>query len=356
VTNGAVPTLLPDPDFTCTPADCSFVAGIRPVRATTFRLEPESVGSKFVVHNYGHGGAGITMSWGCAVEVRDIVSQQGGATPGPVAVLGGGVMGLTAATLLVESGLTVAIYASSLWSTTSDVAGGQWQPSFVNHDTSVPGTQRFENILRTSFTMHSSRIGQGYGVSKRINYSKHGSGTSFDKVPRDVIPAPTPYAQLPFAHLNQPGFGYQTLLVEPPIFLKKLRDDLGAAGIPFIRQDFHSPADIDQLAEPIVVNCTGLGSAEIFNDTLFTPVKGQLVLLKPQPDLQYLYSSDSTYVFPRADHVVVGGSWETGITDATPDPDVCQGILRMAKNLFAGTAMPAAAQPWVLPEYGDRFR
>jgi D-amino-acid oxidase len=165
VANGAVPTLLPDPDFTCTPADCSFVAGIRPVRATTFRLEPENVGSKFVVHNYGHGGAGITMSWGCADEVRKIVSQQAGAARGPVAVLGGGVMGLTAATLLVESGFTVAIYASSLWSTTSDVAGGQWQPSFVNYDTSVPGTQRFENILRASFTMHCARIGQGYGVS-----------------------------------------------------------------------------------------------------------------------------------------------------------------------------------------------
>jgi glycine/D-amino acid oxidase-like deaminating enzyme len=99
-----------------------------------------------------------------------------------------------------------------------------------------------------------------------------------------------------------------------------------------------------------------LGSAEIFNDTLLTAVKGQLVLLKPQPDLQYLYSSDNTYVFPRADHVVVGGSWESGIMDPTPDPDVCRGILRMAKNVFAGTAMLAAAQAWMLPEYGDRFR
>jgi hypothetical protein len=113
--NGDAKTLLPEPDFTCTPADCAFVAGIRPVRKT-FRLESENVGSKFVVHNYGHGGAGITMSWGCAVEVLKIVQQHAGAAPVPVAVLGGGVMGLTAATLLVESRFTVAIYASSLQS------------------------------------------------------------------------------------------------------------------------------------------------------------------------------------------------------------------------------------------------
>lgn len=348
--------LLPDPDFTCTPADCSCVAGIRPLRKETFRLEPETVGSKFIVHNYGHGGAGITMSWGCAYEVRKIVQQHAGAAQGAVAVLGGGVMGLTAATLLVESGFTVAIYASSLQSTTSDVAGGQWQPSFVCHDTSVPGTQQFQNILRAAFNMHSERIGQGYGVSKRINYSKHGSGTSFDTVPHDVIPAPTPYDHLPFAHLNQRGFGYHTLLVEPPIFLKKLRDDLNAHGVPFTKRHFHSPADIEQLAEPIVVNCTGLGSAEIFNDTLLTPVKGQLVLLKPQPDLQYLYSSDDIYVFPRQDHVVVGGSHDSGNTDTTPDPGICQKILQMAKDVFAGIPRRVAPQPWMLPQYGDRYR
>jgi D-amino-acid oxidase len=354
--NGDV-TTLPDPDFTCTPADCSFVAGIRPVRDKTFRLESENVGSKFIVHNYGHGGAGITMSWGCAAEVRDKVLQHTGAAPEPVAVLGGGVMGLTAATLLVEKGFTVAIYASSLQSTTSDVAGGQWAPSFVNYETRVPSAkQQFEKILRNSFNMHSERIGRGYGVSKRINYSERDSGTSFDKVPHDVIPPPTRYARLPFAHLDKPGFGYHTLLVEPPIFLKKLRDDLSVAGVTFTQRHFHSPADIAQLAEPIIVNCTGLGSAEIFNDTMLTPAKGQLVLLKPQLGLQYLYSSHNIYVFPRQDHVVVGGSYEPGITDPTPVATICQRILQMAKDVFTGTPTPVAPQPWMLPEYGDLYR
>jgi D-amino-acid oxidase len=347
----AVQTLLPDPDFTC------FVAGIRPVRKPTFRLGPEPVGSKFLVHNYGHGGAGITMSWGCADQVHDIVRQHTGAAREPVAVLGGGVMGLTTAALLVQDGFKVAIYASSLYSTTSDVAGGQWKPSFVYYDDgSVTATQQFQAILRKSFSTFCDQIGKGYGVSKRINYSKEGSGTSWDKVPRDLIPAPTQFAHLPFEHLNQPGFGYHTLLVEPPIFLKRLRDDLGAAGVPFIQRHFHSPADIAQLAEPIVVNCTGLGSAEIFDDHQLIPARGELVLLKPQPDLHYLYSSDMVYVFPRADHVVVGGSYEEGITDPTPDPEKCTNILQMAKDVFAGTPTQVPRQPWMLPEHGDGYR
>ncbi len=91
------------------------------------------------------------------------------------------------------------------------------------------------------------------------------------------------------------------------------------------------------MPEPIVVNCTGLGSADIFGDTKLVPIKGQLVLVKAQPALQYLYSSDETYVFPRDDHVVVGGSYEFHVWDPL-DPYKCLAILKMAKDVFAGHA------------------
>jgi len=46
--------------------------GLRPCRPTV-RLEAERVGGQLVVHDYGHGGAGVTLSWGCADEVARLV-------------------------------------------------------------------------------------------------------------------------------------------------------------------------------------------------------------------------------------------------------------------------------------------
>jgi D-amino-acid oxidase len=49
------------------------VCGLRPARPSV-RLEREEVRpGNWVVHNYGHGGAGVTLSWGCAAEVVDLV-------------------------------------------------------------------------------------------------------------------------------------------------------------------------------------------------------------------------------------------------------------------------------------------
>jgi D-amino-acid oxidase len=103
--------ILPTPDFAWDPTTRPPVAGLRPYREQTYRLEPEVVGSKFVVHNYGHGGAGITLSWGCAHEVVDVITAHGVAATDSVAALGAGVMGLTAATLLLARNLKVTVYA-----------------------------------------------------------------------------------------------------------------------------------------------------------------------------------------------------------------------------------------------------
>jgi D-amino-acid oxidase len=48
-------------------------AGLRPVREGGVRLEAEALGPATVVHDYGHGGAGWTLAWGCALWVRDAV-------------------------------------------------------------------------------------------------------------------------------------------------------------------------------------------------------------------------------------------------------------------------------------------
>jgi D-amino-acid oxidase len=47
--------------------------GLRPVRPSV-RLEAEALpGGRVLWHNYGHGGAGVTLSWGCAAELTSAV-------------------------------------------------------------------------------------------------------------------------------------------------------------------------------------------------------------------------------------------------------------------------------------------
>jgi len=52
------------------------IVGLRPVRKKGVRLELDSDhDGRAVVHNYGHGGGGFTVSWGCAEEAADLVTQ-----------------------------------------------------------------------------------------------------------------------------------------------------------------------------------------------------------------------------------------------------------------------------------------
>src|SRR5215467_9570083 len=73
------------------------VAGLRPYRPSGFVVRPERTGDQLVIHNYGHGGGGITLSWGTARLAVDMVPPD---VRGPVAVLGCGAVGLATTRLL----------------------------------------------------------------------------------------------------------------------------------------------------------------------------------------------------------------------------------------------------------------
>src|SRR5258706_383247 len=51
--------------------------GLRPYRPQGFKVAAERIGEKLLIHNYGHGGAGITLSWGTASLAVDLLSETG---------------------------------------------------------------------------------------------------------------------------------------------------------------------------------------------------------------------------------------------------------------------------------------
>lgn len=65
---------------------------LRPFRAAGPRLDAEPIGDALVVHNYGHGGSGWSLSWGSsAIAVRQALAG----SPREIAVIGSGPLGLT---------------------------------------------------------------------------------------------------------------------------------------------------------------------------------------------------------------------------------------------------------------------
>jgi glycine/D-amino acid oxidase-like deaminating enzyme len=354
----AQPPCEPTPNFAMKQA--RLLAGLRPHRDDTYRLAREEIEGKFFVHNYGHGGAGITMSLGCAEQVKayvdDIIKEHKDAAASGIAVLGGGVMALTTATTLAKAyhpKARIDIYAKDFYrTTTSHVAGGQWAPSSVKWDEKNPkAVDAFKRVLASSLTQFKA-LGAGYGVSPKTNYSlyrRSGLETahSLGLIERDTV------ERLPFAAMNCSGYAYKTLLVEPPIFLKRLHNELIAKlGIPaFHKQTFAKPAagqklspDIARLKQKIVINCTGLGAGDLFNDPRVSPIKGHLVLL-PAQKLNYLFSGYECndwvqYVFPRQDGVIVGGTYQDDRPDTKTNAKVAEHMIGSLKALFAGALAP----------------
>ena len=94
--------------------------GLRPHRPSGFLLKAEKFDAKTVVHNYGYGGAGISLSWGTGALAADLALEQGDRR---AAVLGCGAVGLAAARQLQRRGFDVTIYAIGLdpvWWTSSE--------------------------------------------------------------------------------------------------------------------------------------------------------------------------------------------------------------------------------------------
>ena len=89
------------------------------------------------------------------------------------------------------------------------------------------------------------------------------------------------------------------------------------------------------LGEPLLFNCTGLGSRELFHDDELIPIRGQLSFLLPQPEIAYMtIGPGDIYMFPRRDGVLLGGSHERGVSDLQVDPATTDRILRESAAVF----------------------
>jgi D-amino-acid oxidase len=329
------------------------VVGLRPFRSEGFVVEAERLGQKLLVHNYGHGGAGVTLSWGTASQAADLARDfiqarpltqavlTGTAQPpprrrplrGPIhfGVLGCGVSGLTTARLLQrrfqDAATTITIYAKNLPpETTSNVAGAWWSPTSVYDRDRITAkfADQFQQACRVSNRAFQELVGPEYGVRWVDTLELLRNESSLE---RPLSGGNELYPQIEIKRDPKAYFGFpvarqfSSMLIEPHTYLRALMRDFYAAGGKIIVKEFRSPEEILKLRQQIIFNCTGLGARALFNDQKLIPVRGQLEVLLPQPEVDYCYLAGGAYMFPRRDGIVLGGTWDRGDWSLEPDAE-----------------------------------
>jgi D-amino-acid oxidase len=242
-----------------------------------------------------------------------------------VVVDGAGVVGLSCAVRLLESGHRVDVLARDLpLETTSSVAAAIWYPylAFPQDKVAVWGRTAYDEFVRLA--------GAGAdGVQLR-------DGTELL-----VNPTPDPWwmGAIPSLERVAPrppyrdAWSFQTPVIDMSRYLGWLAGRVVEAGGTITRMALSSLPEA-----PLVVNCSGLGSRRLAGDDTTTPVRGQVVVVE-QIGLERWWLAEGatgevpTYVIPRTRDIVLGGTDEEGDWSRTPSPETADAILRRTTAL-----------------------
>jgi glycine/D-amino acid oxidase-like deaminating enzyme len=317
---------------------------LRPFRPAGPRLDVERVGDKIVVHNYGHGGSGWSLSWGSAdVVVRKALEAAGGSKE--AAVIGCGALGLTAAITAQRAGLRATIYAKERPPfVRSSRATGSWTPDSRIALTSAAAPEfavQWEAMARTSFAMYQSYLGMpGTPVEWTDRYSlwdgerggARGQAQQKDRhdfahyqdriaditprsreIPAGMHPFPTKYV-----------WRSTSLTFNIADYSRQLMNDFMIAGGAIETREFHSPQEVAAVPQRVIINCTGYGARQLWADESIVPVRGQIAWLIPQEGVHYGLNYKDLYVLARRDGIVIQPNpqgEETGWNDTNEQPD-----------------------------------
>jgi hypothetical protein len=140
----------------------------------------------------------------------------------------------------------------------------------------------------------------------------------------------------PGTHVFSDGWvrRFHTMMISPGTYLETLLRDVRTAGGALEIRKFANAAEILQLPEQVIFNCTGLGSAALFGDTELVPIKGQLSILMPQPGVDYNLIGGNEYMFVRADGIALGGTYVKNQWDAAVDPAARDRMLAAHQRMF----------------------
>jgi len=330
----------------------------RPFRTAGPRLEVERVGDKTVVHNYGHGGSGWSLSWGSSSIAVENAMRTG---EREVAVIGCGALGLTSAILLQRAGAKVTIYAKDRPpEVRSARATGSWTPDSriaLTNSVSPDFPALWEKMCRYSFHTYESYLGMpGNPIEWTDRYTlsdvptaeamsnMHSTDTLGFAHYQDRVRDLTPHAQdlPPGSHPFPTRYAERTtsLTFNVADYARQLVNDFLLEGGRIEHREFHSPADLHALPQKVFIHATGYGARALWKDESIIPFRGQIAWLIPQPEVNYGLLYKNVYMLSRRDGIVVQdwgklGEME-GYNDPTEEPDraTAEAAVRVIAELY----------------------
>jgi glycine/D-amino acid oxidase-like deaminating enzyme len=331
---------------------------LRPFRAAGPRLDTETIGEALVVHNYGHGGSGWSLSWGSAEMA---VEKAMAGSPRQVAVLGCGAIGLTSAITAQRAGAQVTIYARELLpQTRSARATGTWSPDSRIALTTAAAPDfpaLWERMARTSFKTYRSYLGlpgdpvewtdryilsnktraeaEADRAAEKLSFADYSD--RLNDITPDIETLPPGSTPFPTRYVRR----YSSMMFNIPDYSRTLLNDFLLAGGKIEIREFHAPAELATLKEKVVINCPGYGGRALWRDASIVPVRGQLAWLVPQPEVNYGLSYRDVAMLSRRDGILVqnfAGGDMRGYNDAneTPDREEALGTVAELAEVYQG--------------------
>jgi D-amino-acid oxidase len=248
-----------------------------------------------------------------------------------IAVIGGGTIGLSTASRLLEAGHQVTVIARALTpETTSDVAAAFWSPGAMARG---PRERAWALESLPAFRGLASIPESGIALVEQ-------HALTDISAPLPDLAEAGPARPVPAGRFPPPWSGWSITAprIDVPVYMPWLLEHVRSLGGEVRREAVDSiealPAEYEA-----VVNCTGLGSATLLRDSAMFPIRGQVILVRRPTglpdDVIHAEAGDVvTYIVPRSADVLLGGTYQYGESSMEVDAAIATAIMERCSAFY----------------------
>jgi len=273
-----------------------------------------------------------------------------------IAILGQGIVGLSCALKTYEEvgrDVQITVIADKPWQETTTVgSGGLWEPYELSGTLDEKifewGKIAFDHFL----ALHNSSECGIAGVQLMTSYElfTDDDRPATDPIWKEIVLDYCVLHREELQKMNLPpkyieGHRFTTFVIDQNYYLKWLYEKLSTMGISFVERKVLSLNELSGSYD-VVINCTGLGSGALLNDSLVYPIRGQVLRLKA-PWIKNVWSFGSNYLIPQIDTVVVGGTAQRDNWDESVSMEDTDRILDSVCAIFPSLRSAPIHKIWV---------